>query len=189
MAGRTLKKKLVFDRSFTLGNEVGPQLRRIVYHLASDLCQDRAGLENPFLRRGYEGQLMNNILALPNNHLNELVEGPNFSIAPGIVRRAEEFLSAKASLPITIADVVIHCECSRRTLYNAFRGSRDYTPMEFLAETRLCSARRNLQSPSSDDTISSIAFKNGFSHLSRFADAYCKRFAELPSKTLQKAKA
>ena len=189
MAGRTLKKKLVFDSSFSLENELGSQLRRVVSHLASDLCQNRAGLENPFLTRGYESLLLNNFLALSNNHLNELAEGPNFTIAPGLVRRAEEFLSAKASLPITIADVVIHCECSRRTLYNAFRGSRGYTPMEFLLETRLCSVRRNLESPSPCDTVSSIAFRNGFLHLSRFAEAYGKRFGELPSETLRKTKA
>ena len=181
-------KELTFDHCFSLDNGVGLQLFRNVKRLANDIDQNTEALGNPFLRRGFESLLLNNILALPHNHLNELVEGPNFTIAPRLVRRAEEFLSAKSSLPITIADVVSYCECSRRTLYNAFRGSRGYTPMEFLVETRLCSARRNLQSPAPCDTVSSIALKHGFLHLSRFAEAYGKRFGELPSETLRKTK-
>jgi AraC-like DNA-binding protein len=189
MIARKPTKKLAFDRCFSLENGVGLQLSRIVKHLATDIGQNTEALGNPFLNKGYESLILDSFLSLPNNLSDELIKGQNYSVAPSIVRHAEEFLSANAVLPITIADVVKHCECSRRTLYNAFRCSRAYTPMEFLHETRLCAARKKLLSPSCIDTVSSIALKCGFTHLSRFAEAYGKRFSELPSETLRKTKA
>ncbi len=76
---------------------------------------------------------------------------------------------------------------SRRALFSAFRQYRDCTPMQFLAERRLQAARQALTSPYPGDTVTSIAYSCGFSHLGRFSDTYRKRFGGTPSETLREA--
>jgi transcriptional regulator GlxA family with amidase domain len=131
--------------------------------------------------------LLGAILALPSNYSDMLRGERQIQAAPRLVRQAEQFLEAHARKPITISDVVAECGCSRRTLFNAFRQHRGYTPMQFLAETRLKVARYALLGSSPTDTVASIAAACGFSHLGRFAEAYCKRFGEKPSDTMRQA--
>ncbi len=180
-------KPIVFDRSVDVTKGVGAQARRILDSLVNTFEQDNTVVETPLLRAGFDDMLLNTLLALPNNYSDELMGEPRRTVAPALVRKTEEFLEAHASESITIADLVAQFGCSRAALYNAYRRYRDYTPLQFLAEFSLKSAREALQSPSPGNTVSSIAYACGFSHLGRFTAAYCKRFGESPSKTLRKA--
>jgi AraC-like DNA-binding protein len=185
--GRPPGKSINFDRSVDLANGVGAHTRRILTFIVDELQRDNAVLKSPLLRASYDELLVNALLTLPNNYSNELMEGSRLSVAPRLVRRAEEFIYANATKPITIFDVVAHCECSRRALFNTFRSFRGYTPMQFLAESRLSFARKALLVPSPSDTVTSIAYVHGFSHLGRFSAVYRKRFGENPLDTLRKA--
>ena len=187
--GRLPANPIRFDSYVDLTNGVGAQAHSLLNFLVDDFQRGGAVLKNPLLKASYDDLLLNTLLSLPNSHSNELMEGPKLSVAPRLVRRAEEFLAEHATQPITISDVAVYCECSRRALFNAFRNFRNYTPMQFLADSRLRSARKTLQSPSPADTVSSIAYVHGFSHLSRFSEMYRKRFGEKPSETLRKAQA
>jgi transcriptional regulator GlxA family with amidase domain len=131
--------------------------------------------------------LLDVLLMLPNNYSNQLMEGRWLAAAPGIVRRAEEFLEANAAQPITISDVVAVCGCSRRALFGAFRKYRGYTPMQFLTESRLRCAHLALRTPTSGDTVRRIAARSGFSNLGRFAALYRERYGERPSLTLRRS--
>jgi AraC-like DNA-binding protein len=51
----------------------------------------------------------------------------------------------------------------------------------------LCRARESLCQPDRDTTVTGVAFRFGFWHLSRFAAAYSSTFGELPSATLRNA--
>jgi AraC-like DNA-binding protein len=180
-------KPIIFDRSVDLEKGVGAQIRRLLGSLVDTIQQDSTILENPLLCTGFDDMLLNALLALPNNYSDELMDGRRLPVAPGLVRRAEEFLEAHATEPVTISDLVAQCGCSRRAIFTAFNKYRGYTPMQFLANSRLKSAREALQSPSPGDTVSSIMYACGFSHPGRFSAAYRRRFGESPSETLRKA--
>jgi AraC-like DNA-binding protein len=180
-------KSIVFDRSVDLEKGVGAQTRRLLGSLVDTIQQDSTILENPLLRASFDDMLLNALLALPNNYSDELMGGRRLSVAPRLVRQAEEFLEAHATEPVTISDLVEQCGCSRRAIFTAFNKYRGYTPMQFLADARLKSAREALQSPSPGDTVSSITYACGFSHPGRFSAAYRRRFGESPSETLRKA--
>jgi transcriptional regulator GlxA family with amidase domain len=60
--------------------------------------------------------------------------------------------------------------------------------MSMLRTVRLEHVRAELQSVTSVEKISDIAFKWGIVHLGRFAADYRKRFGELPSETLRRAR-
>jgi AraC-like DNA-binding protein len=181
-------KSIRYDRSANLANGLGAQVRGLLGSLVDTIEQNSAVLGNSLLRGGFDDMLLNIFLALPNNYSDELLGNHRPTVAPALVHTMEEFLEAHATEPITISDLVAQCECSRAALFNAFRRYRDYTPMQFLAECRLKSARDALQSPSPADSVSSIAYACGFSHLGRFTANYSRRFGESPSETLRKAR-
>jgi len=180
-------KPIVYDRNVDLANGVGAQACRLLSSLVDTFEQDSTVVENPLLRAGFDDMLLNILLALPNNYSDELMGDHRRTAAPALVHKTEEFLEAHAMEPVTVSDLVAQCECSRAALFNAFRRFRDYTPMQFLAECRLRSAREALQSPSPADSVSSIAYACGFAHLGRFTATYRRRFGESPSETLRKA--
>ena len=185
--GRQPSRPIVFEPLVDLATGIGAQTRRLLMSLIEMVDCDGSVLENPLLRAGFDELLMSALLALPNNYSEELQAPSRRSVAPGVVRRAEEYMVAHAAGPITVSKLVTLCGCSRRTLYSAFERSRGYTPMQFLAETRLRSAQEALQDPSPGDTVTSIAFARGFTHSGRFAAAYRRRFGESPSETLRQA--
>ena len=62
-----------------------------------------------------------------------------------MVVKAEEYLAAHAKEPISLSDLVSFCGCSRSSLYDAFKSSRGYTPMDFLLSRRLELAHQRLK--------------------------------------------
>ena len=185
MTGRVPDEPIVFDRSVSIDAGVGAHLRRLIARIIHDTEADADLLSNPLLRTGLDEMLLNTMLALPHNFSSLMLLGESLGVGQRLVRRAEEYLEAHASDAITISDVVAECGCSRRALFNAFRRYRGYTPMQFLAESRLHSARRALLESSSTDSVASIAKACGFFHMGRFSIAYRKRFGETPSTTLR----
>ncbi|WP_255286419.1 helix-turn-helix transcriptional regulator [Cupriavidus oxalaticus] len=81
-----------------------------------------------------------------------------------------------------------HCGVSARTLQLGFRKSKNTTPMEYLRLLRLHGARADLQQArQGKGTVSAIALRHGFTHLSLFSREYRREFGELPSQTLRAA--
>jgi transcriptional regulator GlxA family with amidase domain len=52
---------------------------------------------------------------------------------------------------------------------------------------RLDGAYAALRSPEPGDSVTSVALRWGFTHLSRFSISYSDRYRELPSETLRRA--
>lgn len=102
------------------------------------------------------------------------------------LRVAEEYLAAHVGNPICAADLVEAVGVSQRSLFRAFREHRGQGPMAFLRDRRLEAARhRLLVAEAEETTVTEIALRYGFTHLSRFASEYHKAFGELPSETLR----
>ena len=74
---------------------------------------------------------------------------------------------------------------SKRQLHSAFKNFYGLTPKKYLHILRLHEIRKYLKESSSDNaSVSELAFKFGFRHLSYFTQEYKKFFHELPSITL-----
>ena len=96
-------------------------------------------------------------------------------------------MTAHATDPITLSDLVEVCGCSRSALYYAFSSSRGYSPMQFLASSRLELARERLMREP-DIGVTEIALDCGFGNHGRFAKAYRGQFGESPSETRAKCR-
>ena len=68
-----------------------------------------------------------------------------------------------------------------------FRNGVGMTPGRWFMNIRLNGALRELISPTADTSVTEVATRWGFRHLSRFAEQYRRAFGELPSQTLARA--
>ena len=75
-----------------------------------------------------------------------------------------------------------------RSLQRAFRRVLGRSPLRYLKDCRLDAARRDLVSADPAAlSVTEVAYRYGFAHLSRFAETYRAEFGERPSETLRRA--
>lgn len=123
----------------------------------------------------------------PHNY-SEAMAGKNSTPIPGMVRRAERYMSENAEIPITVSDVAAHLGVSLRTLQTGFRQWRNTTPRAHLQQVRLQLVRDELLRSGPDASVTFIAMRHGFAHLGRFSAQYRAAFGERPSGTLRRGR-
>ncbi len=105
--------------------------------------------------------------------------------AATIARRAETFIENEYQNTIHLNDLCVHTGVGLRTLQRCFASYFQISPLEYIKTRRLNEVRRALvNADHSDCTVTSVAMKNGISHLGRFSVEYRAHFGESPSKTL-----
>lgn len=116
---------------------------------------------------------------------------PRRQVAPAerlrLARRAEEYLRANSTRPVSIAELVAAVGAPERTLHE---GCRDYfglPPIAFLRTQRLHGARRQLALGDAG-SVTAAATDWGFFHFGEFAAAYRRLFDEAPSQTLRRSR-
>ena len=103
------------------------------------------------------------------------------------VKPAEEFILGQLDKPLRIADIAEAVGISVPTLNRAFRKCHGMGPRAFVKMRRLDRVRSELQRANSQATsVTEIATKYAFWHLSQFAADYRKAFHEAPSETLRR---
>jgi AraC-like DNA-binding protein len=108
--------------------------------------------------------------------------------APGVdaarVRRAEDIMRARIDEPLSLADLAQELGLSLRSLQLAFHSVHGEGPRARLTRIRLDLARARLLDAEPPQQVTAVALDCGFTHLSRFAEAYQRAFGERPSETL-----
>jgi AraC-like DNA-binding protein len=182
---RAISKELYFADSVSLDKGIGAHGASTLRYIVNSFDSNPALLDNALISANFEDLILGVILALPNNYTDELLRPERNLAAPAKVRLAEEYMEANAHLSITLTDVISHVGCGRKAFYANFRRFREYTPHEYLASRRLKLAHERLSNPTSADTVTSIAYDSGFSHIGRFSESYRKRYGVNPSVTLR----
>jgi AraC-like DNA-binding protein len=182
--GQSLKETVEFTRLPIATSGIGHSFATLVEAYCADFDHHDAALNHPRLSWRTEDMLISVMLeTLPHNYADAL-RRPRQEPIPFYVRRAEEFIRAHASEPITFDDVVKAAGASARSLHAGFRKYRGTTPMRLLKKHRLELARRQLLcSQHSGENVTNIALNCGFLHFSRFAADYKASFGESPSQT------
>jgi len=123
--------------------------------------------------------------------IGELLEKPsllNNHMDKNLVIRAEEFIDAHCMNLATIQEIADRLNTSSRNLQLSFKKYRNYTPMQFLRESKLKRAHKIiLQKRDSNVTVKEVALSVGIFDLNRFGKYYLEQFGELPSETIRKA--
>lgn len=102
------------------------------------------------------------------------------------VKPAEEFILGQLDQPLRVADIAEAVGISVPTLNRAFRKCHGMGPKAFVKMRRLDRVRSELQRADPQATsVTEIATKYAFWHLSQFAADYKRVFHETPSETLR----
>ncbi len=102
--------------------------------------------------------------------------------------RVCEYVMANLARRITLTDLERVGHMSRRTLHNAFLKAYGVSPMLWVREQRLLRAMKLLGDRSGPLSVTEVLYSCGFTQASLFSAQYARRFGEMPSKTLARAK-
>jgi len=178
---------LQFESSANLNDRNVENLRQLTLHFANLLSATRVGLPRLVMEELQQSIVMAFICCNRHNFSQLLDEEPKES-APWQVKRVEDYIEARWSSPITIEKLTTITNTSARSIFKAFKNSREYTPMEFAKQVRLKHARAMFLLPQSNTAVSGVALACGFSNLGHFAKDYRQAFGELPSVTLSRGR-
>jgi len=177
-------KSLAFQPLIDQTHGAGGTIGRLLRFLFVELAHSDSLLTNEIVTRSLEETLaLCLLLGLTHNYSQRLLE-QRVAAAPGNVRRAEEFMHANASAPLSITEIAHAAECSVRALQMAFRRFRGTTPMSALRRIRLEEARAQILRAGRTQSLARIAEAYGFSNSSRFAQLFRRTYGEYPSKVL-----
>ena len=124
MIDRHHRGTISFEHSANVKNSPATMAKEVVTNLINELNTNDFVLKNPDLLERYEDMLLSALLYLPHKDREKLYEKHRSQVAPGVVRRAEEYMRAHLNKSITIKDLLLICRCSRSVLFAAFKNAR-----------------------------------------------------------------
>ena len=189
MTGESVETPREFDLALDLSHGHGASLYHLILYMLCELDRPDSMLNDNIALVNLEDMLLSSLLyGQPHNH-SRLLHSSHAQAGPAFVRMAEEYIDTHAQEPIGIRELTGLTGVSAPSLFCAFRRYRGYTPMQYLKRTRLDRVHESLLDSASGDSVSTLAFRWGFTHLGRFAEAYRARFGETPSATRARRRA
>ena len=188
LVGRPVGGPVVFDVALDLG---APGLRSwssALSLLLRDL-DDEAGLAaEPAMSRHWRDLLITGLLVAQPHSQSALVHesGPD-RVHPKVFQRALDHIDAGLRGPLSVPDVAAHSGVGVRSLQRAFQERLGVTPSAYILGERLDRVRAELLDAGIDRTVTDTSYAWGFTHPSRFAAMYRRRFGESPSRTRDRA--
>ncbi|MEK6311702.1 MAG: AraC family transcriptional regulator [Curtobacterium sp.] len=179
---------LEFTSELDLTTGGGRAVSRAV-RLVDESTRGASGLlAHPLAVRALEQVFLHSLLlGQPHNH-SAALDAPAPGSGARSVDLAVELLRHDLARPWTVGELAASVPTSVRSLQDGFRRALDTTPMAYLRRLRLERAREDLLTARPGSvTVSEVAVRWGFLHVSRFAGAYGERFGERPSETLRRA--
>ncbi|MDB4837312.1 helix-turn-helix domain-containing protein [Marinomonas sp.] len=108
----------------------------------------------------------------------------SYSHRKKVVDCAQRFLASHLDDAVTVTQLCEVTNVSRRTLQYSFESILGISPIQYLRVSRLNGVRRALVYADNTQTVSHVAARWGFWHMSQFAKDYKHLFGEQPSQTL-----
>ncbi len=130
-----------------------------------------------------ERHLAITLLHEQSSNLSHLLKAALPRCGPTHIRRATEFIQARAHESISLDEIATAAGVHPRTLQTAFCKHVGVAPMHYLRDVRLDRARFHLLRRHNRANVSEIAYDCGYSHLGRFSRDFKARFGHPPSQT------
>ena len=126
------------------------------------------------------------LTVFPSTALGPLAPRDRRDASTATVRRASAFIDEHAARDITVPDIAAAACVTVRALQLAFRRELDTTPTAYLRTVRLARAHRELvDADLSQETVTAVAYRWGFSSASRFSAYYRETYGVSPKQTLE----
>jgi AraC-like DNA-binding protein len=182
LLNRPLDGTVRFDLALDLGTPATTGLRRALDGLLANMELDDQVLRHPAVQLGQIRNLATCLLLSHRHSYSEALLTDQAPARPRTLRRALDFIEANLDQPMAPGDITAAAGCQARTLFLTFQEYLGESPMNYVRRRRLECARDDLLH--TDDPVTDVALRWGFSHLGRFASSYRRRFGELPSQTV-----
>jgi len=164
------------------------ELRRFLHRISRELREAPAKLETPVLIYELEFDLTRTLLTALSRSREKMPQ-PSWRMRDAALKRVEDYLEDFPHAPHTVRDICRVASVSERTLEYAFHERFGMPPKSYLLALRLNSVRRELKNADPmSTTITDLATRWGFWHMSQFAADYRQLFGELPSATIGKTR-
>jgi AraC-like DNA-binding protein len=185
--GRTVDRPIEFEVDMDLSKDSSVRWHSAVQLLHTEILQAGSLVQQGIGIGPLEEFLMSTLLILQPSNYQRLFHQPAQRPGRRAVRRAVEYIESHLSEPVTMTQIADHVHMSVRSVQQGFRQELDVSPMAYLRDRRLDRVRGELADaiPSDGLTVTDVAMKWGFTHLSNFTMLYRRRFDQLPSETLR----
>jgi len=184
MLGSDLSHPLQFATDAAAGTAEASTLMRLIDRFAAMPLYSHVAARQ-MERNLKSAALLELLLAWPNSYTTHLSDQPAL---PQSTQRARDYIHAHAAELPSVEDIARACNVGVRALSRGFEKHLNTSPMRYMLLHRLDRARDELQQRRDVASVTEVAFKWGFLHLSLFAARYRERFGELPSETLRKTR-
>lgn len=187
--GRALKSQVDFTPITPIDAAPTRSWVNMLMLFAEQFSQPNSLLHQPLVAGPYIDSLVRGFLLAINHPHREAVSTGVGQAPPRTIRAAIDIIEDEAHLPTTVSSLAARSHVSVRSLQEGFRSYLGMSPMAYLREVRLRRAHQTLrESDPSEVTVSSVAYRWGFTNLGRFAAAHANRYGEAPSVTLHRRK-
>ena len=187
LVGRTLRDPLKFDLGVPMTTPEARSMRHYLDLLRTELDAERSLATRSVMAGQLEDLVMTSLLLSAPNTYSSWLEEDGGTATPRCVRKEVELIEAHAHEPLVVEDIAEAVGVSVRALQSGFRRHMGSSPMAYLRDVRFELVHKDLidADPSEGVSVTQLALARGFTHLSRFAQAYRERYGVSPSDTLR----
>ena len=165
------------------------RLQRSIAYVRNNLLALPHEAHSPLLVSAASEFLAAGVLcAYPNTAIADTTVRDHRDANPSTVRLAVAFIEVNPDVGISVSDIARAAYVTPRALQLAFRRHLDTTPAAYLRRVRLDHAHDDLDAATAGDgvTVTTVAYRWGFSSPSRFAEHYRAAYGIPPSHTLRR---
>jgi AraC-like DNA-binding protein len=188
--GREVLSQIEFDTTATATDELR-YWAKLLTLLIEQLFHSESRLSHPLVLMPIVDSLVRGLLlAVDHPYRAALTAQAAAPPAPRVIRTAIDIIEAEPALPWTITALAARSYTSVRTLQAGFQRHTGVSPMAYLRQVRLRRAHQDLVlADPSTETVTAVAFRWGFTNLSRFGALHKARYRESPAFTLRRSAA
>jgi AraC-like DNA-binding protein len=178
-----------FDLGMDVTSSPGRSWLAGLHLVLAEMERPESVIHQPLAGAQFARLLMTTLLfAQPHNH-SDALHRPAVPVRPRAVQLVVELIDAHPEVPYSAGDLAAHAGVSLRALQAGFRRQLGMSPMTYLVDVRLARVHAELVHAGPEEaTTTEVAYRWGFTHLSRFAAGYRRKYGVAPSETLRRSR-
>ncbi len=186
--GRQVLSQIDFDITMMTTADEGRGWTNLLTLLIEQLAHPQSLLNHPLVTMPIVDSLVRGLLlAADHPHRAALTAQAAALPAPRVIRTAIDIIEAEPDLAWTVTSLATRSYTSVRSLQTGFQRYAGVSPMAYLRQVRLRRAHDDLlRADPSTQTVTSVAYRWGFTNLSRFRALHIARYRESPAITLRR---
>lgn len=183
---RPAREPLKFQMNMDTAAPCSQSWLHALHMLAGELDNPGGFATQPLLAAELQHLILIGLLLGQPSNYSQSLRAPGLAPRPRTVKNVIDLIEDDPGQPWTISDLARAAGISVRALEAGFQRYVGISPRAYLRNCRLDGVHAELLAASPGDaSVGEVAFRWGFAHLGRFAEAYRHRFGAVPSDTLR----